>query len=72
MLVKPFKILKHIIKSAFKRLNSNDSKRSTDNIACSEDVWFAGVSVSFIIPPRRHVRDNLFRANDGNKPDPLG
>ena len=29
MLVKPFKILKHIIKSAFKRLNSNDSKRST-------------------------------------------
>ena len=30
MLVKPFNILRHIIKSAFKGHNSNDSKRSTD------------------------------------------
>ena len=30
MLVNPFKILKHVIKSAFKRLNSSDSKPTMD------------------------------------------
>jgi len=30
MLVNPFKILKHVIKSAFKRLNLSDSKPTMD------------------------------------------